>query len=136
MDFKTLQKNIKSKEFSPVIILQGEEPYFIDKLVDLIEETAIEEHERDFNQQVIYGKDADLLNLLGVLKQYPMMAERRVVILKEAQDFKALFELESYLVEPNPTTIFVLAYKYKNLDSRTKFAKLHNNRAYFLSLKK
>ena len=124
MDFKTLHKNIKAKSFSPVIILHGEEPYFIDKLVDLIEETALEEHERDFNQQVVYGKDADLLNLLGALKQYPMMAERRVVILKEAQEFKFLLELEPYLAEPVPTTIFVVAYKYKNLDARTKFAKL------------
>mgnify|MGYP003341089016 FL=1 len=83
MDFKELQKNIKAKAFSPVYLLHGEEPYYIDKLVDLIENTAIEEHERDFNQEIIYGKEADLMGLLSILKQYPMMAERRVVIIKE-----------------------------------------------------
>ena len=124
MDFKELQKNIKAKAFSPVYLLHGEEPYYIDKLVDLIENTAIEEHERDFNQEIIYGKEADLMGLLSILKQYPMMAERRVVIIKEAQEFKDFYLLESYLNDPAPTTLLVMAYKYKNVDSRTKFAKL------------
>ena len=124
MDFKALQKKIKAKEFEPIYVLHGDESFYIDKLVDLFEDTALEPHERDFNQQVIYGKEADLLNLLGVLKQYPMMAERRLVILKEAQEFKQLLELESYLNEPVPSTVFVIAHKYKSVDSRTKFAKL------------
>ena len=64
------------------------------------------------------------MSLLGVLKQYPMMAERRLVILKEAQEFKQLLELESYLNESVPSTVFVIAHKYKSVDSRTKFAKL------------
>ena len=113
MEFKALQKKIKAKEFEPVYLLQGDESYYIDKLVDLFEDTALEPHERDFNQQVIYGREADLLSLIGVLKQYPMMAERRLVILKEAQEFKQLLELESYLNESVSSTVFVIAHKYK-----------------------
>lgn len=124
MDFKELQKKIKSKVFDSVYLLHGEEPYYIDQLVDLIESTVLMDHEKDFNQQIVYGKDADVLSLLGYVKQYPMMAEKRLVILKEAQDFKLLLELEPYFNEPVPSTIFVIAYKYKNIDARSKFFKL------------
>ena len=77
MDFKQLLTSIKNKDFKPVYILHGDEPYFIDKIADAIEESALEEHERDFNQTIVYGRDADILTLISELKGYPMMAERR-----------------------------------------------------------
>lgn len=89
-------------------------------MCDAIIQHALPEHERDFNQTILYGKDAELLSLLSELKSYPMMAERRVVVLKEAQDFKQLDDLESYFDQPNDSTVFVICYKYKFIDARKK----------------
>jgi DNA polymerase-3 subunit delta len=69
----------------------------------------LEEHERDFNQTVVYGKDTEILSLISEIKSYPMMAERRVVILKEAQDLKQFDELDAYFESPLESTVFVIS---------------------------
>lgn len=135
MTFKELHKKISSKEFSSVYLLHGEEPYFIDKLVSQLEASVLEEHEKDFNQEILYGKETDALSLIGSAKQYPMMAERRLVLVKEAQEFKAWDALESYLNEPLDSTILVFAYKYKSMDARTKFFKAAQKHVVFKSEK-
>jgi DNA polymerase-3 subunit delta len=124
MDFKQISKEIQQGKFSPMYLLYGDEPYYIDSLTKLIATKALEEHERDFNQTVLYGKDCDLLSLISELKSYPMMAEKRVVILKEAQDFKPIDELESFFESPLESTVFVVCYKYKSFDARKKLLKL------------
>lgn len=123
MDVKEIIKKIKAGVLSKVYLLHGEEPYYIDLVCDAIIQNALPEHERDFNQTILYGKDAELLSLLSELKSYPMMAERRVVVLKEAQDFKQLDDLESYFDQPNGSTVFVICYKYKFIDARKKIIK-------------
>ena len=105
MDFKQLLHSIRNKDFKPIYILHGDEPYFIDKISNVIEENALEEHERDFNQTIIYGRDADLVSLISELKGYPMMSERRLVVLREAQEFKQIeavyLAYKSYLTHLN-----------------------------------
>jgi DNA polymerase-3 subunit delta len=123
MDHKLLLKEIRNKKFEKIYFLHGEEPYFIDVLTKAIQDNALEESERDFNQSILYGKDAEVLSLISELKSYPMMAERRLVILKEAQYFKAIEQLESYLENPANSTIFVICYKYKTFDARKKTLK-------------
>jgi DNA polymerase-3 subunit delta len=125
MDHKSVIKDLQEKKFKSVYLLQGEEPYYIDLISKEIEKQALEEHERDFNQTIIYGKDVDVLSLITDLNGFPMMAERRLIVVREAQDIKDKdFDLfENYFKQPNPTTIFVLAYKYKKLDSRKKVYK-------------
>ena len=123
MDYKLLLKEIRNKKFEKIYFLHGEEPYFIDVLTKAIQDNALEESERDFNQSILYGKDAEVLSLISELKSYPMMAERRLVILKEAQYFKAIEQLESYLENPVTSTIFVICYKYKTFDARKKTLK-------------
>ena len=123
MDNKLLLKEIRNKKFEKIYFLHGEEPYFIDVLTKAIQDNALEESERDFNQSILYGKDAEVLSLISELKSYPMMAERRLVILKEAQYFKAIEQLESYLENPSNSTIFVICYKYKTFDARKKTLK-------------
>jgi DNA polymerase III subunit delta len=125
MDYKSIIKDLQDKKFKPIYLLQGEEPYYIDLISKEIEEQALEEHERDFNQSVIYGKDVDVMSLITDLNGFPMMAERRLIIVREAQDIKDKeFDLlEKYITKPNLTTVFVLCYKYKKLDSRKKIYK-------------
>lgn len=125
MDHLSLIKEIKAKQFKPFYLLHGEEPYYIDIISKSIENESLEEHERDFNQTIVYGKDADMISLVAEARNFPMMAERRLIVVREAQDIKDkdLESLESYFLEVSPTTIFVFCYKYKKLDSRKKLYK-------------
>jgi DNA polymerase-3 subunit delta len=103
----------------------GEEPYYIDKLSDYIEQNILSEEEKGFNQTVLYGRDVSVEDIIGTAKRYPMMAERQVVIVKEAQDLtKTIDKLESYAENPMPSTVLVICYKYKTLDKRKKVTKL------------
>ena len=113
--------DIKSGTIKPIYFLMGEEPYYIDKLSEYIEQNILQEHERDFNQTVLYGRDVTIEDVVGNAKRFPMMADRQVVIVKEAQDLsRAIESLESYALNPQPTTVLVMAYKYKTLDKRKK----------------
>lgn len=123
MDSKSLIKDIKTGKFSPVYVLHGDEAYYIDEISDAIQEHALEEHERDFNQSIVYGKEADLLTLISDLRSYPLMSERRLLILKEAQDFKLLEELNTYIENPLSSTVLVICHKYKAIDARKKLLK-------------
>jgi DNA polymerase-3 subunit delta len=123
MDHKLIIKNIKQKQFEKIYFLHGEEPYFIDVITDAIVENAMDESERDFNQTIIYGKEVDAGAIISDAKSYPMMGERRLVVIKEAQEFKDIELLESYFNNPVDTTIFVLCYKYKKFDTRKKLIK-------------
>lgn len=123
MDSKSLIKDIKGGKFLPVYVLHGDEAYYIDEISDAIQEHALEDHERDFNQSIVYGKEADLLTLISDLRSYPLMSERRLLILKEAQDFKSLEELNAYIENPLSSTVLVICHKYKAIDARKKLLK-------------
>ena len=123
MDFKALLKEIQNKNFKPIYALHGEEPYYIDLLCDAIIKHALNDEERDFNQSIFYGRDADLQTLISEAKGYPLMAERRLVVLREAQDFKDIYELEHYCSNLSDSTVFVICFKYKNLDGKRKLVK-------------
>lgn len=120
MDHKAVIKEIKSGKFEKIYFLHGEEPYFIDAITDAIIEHALEDHERDFNQSIIYGKEADPMQLVAEAKGYPMMAERRLVVLKEGQEMKGMEALLPYFESPSDQTILVINYKYKKYDTRKK----------------
>lgn len=123
MEAKDIIAQFKSKETQPVYFLHGEEPFYIDQISDAAIEHVLEESERDFNQTVVYGKDVDLSALQEQVKQFPMMAEKQLVILKEAQDVRDWTALESYFESPVPTTVFIICHKYKKADKRKKFFK-------------
>lgn len=123
MDHLPIIKEIEAKQFKPIYFLHGEEAYYIDAITDAILKHALEDHEKDFNQSILYGKDTDAMSLISEAKGYPMMAERRVVVLKEAQDFRGMEDLLPYFEAPSQQTVFVINYKYKNYDSRKKSIK-------------
>lgn len=117
--------DIKSGNIKPIYFLMGEEPYYIDKLSDYIEEKVLSEEEKGFNQTVLYGRDVTIEDIISTAKRYPMMADRQVVIVKEAQDLiRTIDKLESYADNPMATTVLVFCYKYKTLDKRKKVTKL------------
>ena len=101
----------------------GDEPYYIDKLTDKFSKEILAEEEREFNQVTLYGKDITTEQIIAEAKQYPFGTEKRVVIIKEAQRLKNIEILDSYLDNPQPSTVLVIAYKGKSVDKRKKFGK-------------
>jgi len=117
--------NGKKKKFEkPSNWLEGEEDYYIDQVVDYAEHHILDEAEAGFNLTVFYGRDAEWTAVVNACRRYPMFAERQVVLLKEAQHMKDIEKLESYVESPLSSTIFVVGYKTKTLDKRTKLSKL------------
>lgn len=126
----------KKSRFKPVYWLEGEEEYFIDKLINYAEHHLLPESEASFNLTVFYGRDASWPDVVNACRRYPMFAERQVVLIKEAQHMRDIDKLESYLENPLSSTILVIGYKEKKLDSRRKFAKLIKEKGEILSVKK
>ena len=126
----------KKGKFSPIYWLEGEEDYHIDQIVRYAEHEILSEQEAGFNLTIFYGRDAAWADIINACRRYPMFADRQVVILKEAQLMRDVEKLEAYIEHPQPTTIFVVAYKGKKLDSRTKFQKLVAKHAQLLTTKK
>lgn len=115
----------------------GEEPYFIDKISEYIEETVLEEADKGFNQMILYGRDVSIDDIVSNAKRFPMMAERQVIIVKEAQDLSRTIEkLTAYAEQPQPSTVLVMNYKYKKIDKRKKLYKaIRDNGVIFESKK-
>lgn len=129
--------DIKSGAIKPIYFLMGEEPYYIDKLTEYIENNILSEDEKGFNQMVIYGRDTTVEDVVSNAKRYPMMADRQVVIVREAQELsRTIDKLESYAENPQPTTVLVIAYKYKTLDKRKKWVKMIEKQGVLFESKK
>tara|TARA_R110002072_G_scaffold51965_6_gene139104 strand:+ start:3892 stop:4893 length:1002 start_codon:yes stop_codon:yes gene_type:complete len=123
-EINQIVSDIKSGLIKPIYFLMGEEPYYIDKISDFIEENILDESEKGFNQTVMYGRDVSIEDIMGSAKRFPMMAERQVIIIKEAQDLSRTIEkLTSYAENPQTSTVLVINYKYKKLDKRKKLYK-------------
>jgi DNA polymerase-3 subunit delta len=123
-EVRQLVSDIKKGTIAPIYFLMGEEPYYIDKISDFIEANVLAEEEKGFNQMVLYGRDVSIEDIIGNAKRYPMMAERQVVIVKEAQELSRTIEkLADYAENVQPTTVLVVCYKYKTIDKRKKLYK-------------
>lgn len=139
---KKIMTDLKAKKFAPVYFLQGEESFYIDMISDYIEKNVLTEAEKGFNQVVVYGKDAAMATILTHAKRFPMMAERQVVIVKEAQDIQDLNKetgaklLLDYVTKPVPSTVLVFCHKHKSLDKRRELGKKIDQLTVALTTKK
>lgn len=127
---------LKSGTYQPVYYLMGEEGYFTDRITDYIIENSLTEDERDFNLTVFYGLESDIDTIITAAKRFPMMAERQVIVVKEAQMLKNIDNLLFYLQAPQPTTVLVFAHKNGSLDKRKKVAAELDRRGVVLDSKK
>lgn len=114
---------LRKKIYHPIYLLQGEEVFFIDEVVNFIEKNTLSEAEKSFNQTIVYGKDTDADTIISTARRFPMMAERQVVVVREAQNLKDLNQLLSYAEQPASSTLLVLAHKYKTVAANTKLFK-------------
>lgn len=120
MSFEQIRKDITAHKYHPVYLMMGDEPYYIDELTNLLLETVIPETERDFNQTVLYGAETDIGSVITLARSFPMMSDRQLIVIKEAQGLKKIEELELYVRNPLPSTVLVLNYKNGSLDKRKK----------------
>lgn len=156
-DFNDIMLDLKRKLYKPVYFLHGEEAYFIDEISNYIEQHVLDETEKGFNQTILYGRDTDLGSIISLAKGFPMMGERQVVVVKEAQTLKELSKstgdgdevkekksasdkstnpLAAYLDNPQPATILVFCFKYKKLDARSTLSKVIAKKAVLFESKK
>jgi len=135
-------KDLKQKKYAPVYFLQGDEPFHIDKITAYIEENVLTAGEKGFNQVVMYGKDVSMDMVMANAKRYPMMSDKQVVIVKEAQDIQDLGKeqgqklLDAYLKNPLPSTILVFAHKYKSIGRNKTLGKTIDQFAVMVNSKK
>ena len=84
MQIEAILKDIKEQKFAPLYFLMGDEPYFIDLITNELEKNVLTEEEKNFNQTIVYGKDVAIEDAMSAAKQFPMMSERTLVMVKEA----------------------------------------------------
>ena len=118
--YDSIMRDLREGRYAPVYILMGEESYYIDKISSFIEANALAPEERDFNQSVVFGSDVQANQIVDMARRYPMMAERQVVIVKEAQNIKNWERLERYVEKPMQTTVLVICHKNGSIDGRKK----------------
>ena len=118
--YETIMRDLKARNFSPIYILMGEESYYIDKISDYIADNVLKPEERDFNQTIVFGSDVSASQIVDSAKAFPMMAEKRVVIVKESQNLKGTEPLEKYFKNPVPSTVLVFCHKNGSIDKRKK----------------
>ena len=123
--FAALQKEIKGGTFRNIYVLQGEEPYFIDRLQQLIIDTALDEDQRDFNLTIYYGNNANVREVISDCRQYPSFSQHKVVVVREAQliakqpGHKNDLDLfAAYAEKPLSSTILVICHKDGSLKSK------------------
>jgi DNA polymerase-3 subunit delta len=129
MKAEEVYKDIRNGQIAPVYFLQGEETFYIDLISKHLEDHLIPEGERSFNQTVVYGQDVSISDVLNHARRFPMMAERQLVLVKEAQQISDLNrengekQLLAYLKQPVPSTVLVFCHKHKKLDGRKALGK-------------
>jgi DNA polymerase-3 subunit delta len=134
--FEQIVTQIKARKFSPVYLFMGDEPYYIDKLTDMLTDTVLPKEERDFNQTIVYGMETDVTSVITMARSYPMMSDYQLIVIKEAQNLSKIEELEVYVKNPLQSTILVLNYKNGSPDKRKKlYAAIDKNGVIFESKK-
>ena len=118
--YDSIMRDLKARNFAPVYYLHGEEAYYIDKISDYIAENALQPEERDFNQTILFGSDVTASQVADAARRYPMMSERQVVIVKEAQNIKNTDALQKYFEKPLASTILVICHKNGKIDGRKR----------------
>jgi DNA polymerase-3 subunit delta len=136
MTYEKIIQDIRNRVFYPIYYLHGDESFFIDHICKLIDDSVLNEAEKDFNQTVVYGRDTDVQTIISMAKRYPMMASHQVVLVKEAQHLKKVEELVSYAENPQESTILVICHKYGKLDGRKQLAKVLKKKHVLFEAKK
>lgn len=133
--FQNIIQDIANKKFAPVYLLDGEEPFYIDRLLEALE-NIIPEEEKDFNLTTFYGKETSWQEVTNAARQFPMFGERLLIVLREASQMKDLAEMVNYFANPQPSTILVVEHRFKKIDGRSKLSKVADEKGIYFSSSK
>lgn len=136
-DFNRILSVLKSRQYNPFYLLEGEEFYYIDQLIDFFDEQILAADQKDFNLMTLYGKDSEWSDVVNACSRFPMFADHTIVILREAVQMKNLDELIPYFKQPTSSTLLIIDYRGKDTNSKDKWAKVlvDNNAVVFKSQK-
>ena len=115
---RNLIEDAKAGSFKPVYLLMGEEHYYPELLCQAIIDNCLQDWEKDFNELICYGADVDADAVITAARRFPMMAERQLVVVKEAQSMKTLEELALYCQKPLDSTVLVILLHGASTDKR------------------
>ena len=132
LTYESICKDIADRKYALVYVLMGEEPFFIDQITDLLVDNVLTEEERDFNQSIFYGADADAVSVINAARRFPMMAEHQLIVVKEAQLMRDIELLTAYVKHPLASTVLVINYKYKEFGQSNN--KAYDGKYYFFRL--
>ena len=121
ISYEDIVRDARAKKFAPIYLLMGEESYYIDMVSNYIAEQALLPEERDFNEDIIYAtSETEAKNIINAAKRYPMMSERRLIVVRGAQNIRKdeFDKLLPYAAKPMPSTVLVLCYKHGTVDRR------------------
>jgi DNA polymerase III subunit delta len=135
-ELKKIFQTLQLRQFAPVYLIDGEEPYYLDMITKYFEDQILTPAERDFNLLVLYGKDAEWADVVNACRRFPMFAEKQVVILKDAAQLKGFNELAGYLEKPSPTTVFLIEHRFKKTDGRSKIVKYAKEKGIYYTSEK
>ena len=132
--YNQIVKDFQKREFANVYLFYGEEPFYIDELSDYLTEHVLSDIEKEFNQVVLYGRDSTAAIVVNSSKQFPMIGDNQLVVLREAQDLdikkdENLSMLISYVGNPQKSTTLIICYKYKTVPAKLLKAVVSSNKA-------
>ena len=122
LNYMDIVKDVRAGKFAPIYLLMGDEDYYIDMLSQFIADNALKAEERDFNYDLLYGAETRANDIINAARQYPMMADRRVVLVREFQSLNDKDTLAAYAKNPTLSTILILCHKHGKYDSRRALA--------------
>lgn len=136
LTYEELMKSLKKKDFKPVYVLEGEEPYYVDKASEFFENNILTGAEKGFNLQILYGNETKSIDIVNRARQYPMFGQLQVIVVKEAQHIKDWEPVATYVEKPQPSTVLAFCIRNDKLDKRLKASKLIAQKGAVLTTKK
>ncbi len=131
-DFKKILASLQTRQYAPVYLIDGEEPFYLDIITEAFE-NILPPAERDFNMTILYGKDTEWADVVNACRRFPMFADKQVVILKDAAQLKGFNELAGYLEHPSLSTIFLIENRFKKADGRSKVIKYAKEKGHYFT---
>lgn len=125
-------REIRSGVFRPVYLLMGDEPYYPELVCSEIIRNCIDESSKDFNETICYGADVSAAQLVTAARRFPMMSDRQLLVVREAQSLKNIEELAAYCESPLDSTVLVLLFHRASLDKRKSLYKLLQKNAFVM----
>jgi len=125
---------ITSDKLAPVYILHSAQPLLIQRAIKAITDAAVPENMRGFNLDVMQGKGGSGASIASAAQTLPMMAERRMVLVRDISAMPAaeLKKLIPYIQAPSQSTVFVATAL--KLDKRIKFFSIAKKAGYLHEL--